>query len=1069
MKMFTSISSVVLHFQKGAKIAIQRSGSSPLTIMLGTLVITLAMVTLLDSFSTNDLALDQPTKLLFGQIFGVLTLVLLNVRTKRTAFLRLNPAPKMAFVAVVILWMAAQFLIAGEQATALPFFAMIFPPLDSIRSLLQRLLNQLDPDSKIDSGKRLQDYGHALTTVPLDTDLIAKMLLRQIDEAPTPEQAILFLRDTTRCAFVPHAHKRHGQVIDTHFEINNDLADWLYETNHIWQRNSSPSMTDALSVETRSQLENLKVSLCVPLPGAKQLLGWLALGSKKSGQPYDDNDLVFLSTLANQTAIALENAQLLEQANRRTAELEALQKISAKIQAEAEPDLLLTSLVEQVTSLLKAEGGLVYLLKPDRKTLNIVVSHNLGRDYHEYTLNIKEDIAGQVIAQDQSIAIADYTGYPHRSSLFNDAHFGAAMAVPLRWSGKVRGVLQLIHDPAGPTFDEHDVWLTEFLATEAAIALEKSRLLHEAKVRADQLATLSEVSMAISSTLDLDTTLQRIMDRAVEILHAEAGSLLLVDPNGKELSFEVVLGPTGADLLHQKTAIGKGIVGTVAQTGRPLIVNDVAADPRFDIGFDEATDFQTKDIICVPMVAHEGQVVGVIELVNKQDGTVFNDEDSSLLVSFAAQAAIAIENARIFTRTDKALAERIQELQALQMFDQQLQASLNLERVLDMTLTHAMDALGVSMGVIGVIKGGEEVGLYLLAQRGMPTEMGRYKIDPWPLTKGTLGQVAQSGDVAWVKNVAEAKHYIPKNHRTRSLIVIPIMLEDEVIGVIDLESTDYDYFTNDDVAFVKRLINHAAIAIQNAQLFEKVREANDAKSEFMSIASHELKIPMTSIKGYAKLLQMGAGGDLSDKQNEFLGVIANNVDRMDRLVRDLLDVSRIEAGRIRLEIADVQVNDVIDDVVRSVETQIKNKHLHLDVEIDRDLPILRADYDRLVQIVTNLVSNAYKYTPEGGQVSVNARPYLNGEVQGIAVTVKDTGYGISEEDQAKLFTNFFRASDENIRNEPGTGLGLSITKKMIESHGGELTFESKLGHGSAFTFTLPRVSKIPPGVEVVEK
>ena len=482
------------------------------------------------------------------------------------------------------------------------------------------------------------------------------------------------------------------------------------------------------------------------------------------------------------------------------------------------------------------------------------------------------------------------------------------------------------------------------------------------------------------------------------------------------------------------------------------------------MAFDEATEFRTKDILCVPMITRE-QVVGVIEVINKNDGTTFTEEDQHLLLSFGAQAAIAIENAQRFTRTDQALAERVQELQALQMFDKELQTSLHLGRVLDIMLTHAMDALGLAMGVAGVV---DEDGIYLLAQHGMPMETSRYKIDPWPLTKGVLGRVARTGDLAWANDITQEKDYVPKNHRTRSLLVIPVLRESRVIGVLDLESTDPDYFTSDDVAFVRALASHAAIAIENAQLFEKVREANEAKSEFMSTASHELKIPMTSIKGFAKLLQMGAGGDLSEQQQNFLNIIANNVDRMAQLVNDLLDVSRIEAGRIRLEIRDVQITDVIHEVVESVQNQIETKQLSLELDLADNLPEMRADYGRMVQIMTNLVSNAYKYTPAGGSITITAKPD-NGDVHGIAVTVKDTGYGISEEDQVKLFTTFFRSADERVREEPGTGLGLAITKKMIESHGGELSFESAVGQGSAFTVTMPLICKIPAGVEVTER
>jgi signal transduction histidine kinase len=710
---------------------------------------------------------------------------------------------------------------------------------------------------------------------------------------------------------------------------------------------------------------------------------------------------------------------------------------------------------------------MVFLLEPDNETLRVVVSYNLDKDYTGSSIRKDEGLVGRVFALGQTVVLDNYQNFSDRPQIFNVANFGAVMGAPLNWGGRVRGVLYLVHRTGSLRFNEHDVWLMELFATQSAIALEKSRLLDEAQRHTKQLTTLTGVSTAISSTLDLDTALQRVMGHAVQMLSAEAGSLLLMDPLGRELIFEVVLGPTGSELLKLTTPVGKGIVGTVAQTGQPLIVNDVATDSRWNVAFDEATDFQTKNILGVPMIAHD-QVVGVIEVINKLDGTGFDEEEANLLLSFGQQAAIAIENAQIFTRVDEALAERVQELQTIQMFEQELQTSLELVTVLDMSLGRVMDTLGLSMGLIGIVKYEDEAGLYLLAQRGMPMEMGRYRIDPWPLTKGILGRVARTGELAWVNDITQDIDYVPKNHRARSLLVVPIRREDKVIGVIDLESTDPDYFTSDDVAFVRLLISHAAIAIENAQLFDRVKEANQAKTEFMNIASHELKTPMTSIKGYTKLLQMGAGGELSNQQRDFLNVIGNNVDRMAQLVEALLDVSRIEAGRIRLEIEDVQIADVINEVLESVQTQIESKRLHLTVDITNNLPALRADYNRMAQIVTNLVSNAYKYTPEGGDITVSARPY-NGSIQGISVTVKDTGYGISEEDQTKLFTNFFRSGDQNIRDEPGTGLGLAITKKMVETHGGELTFESELGKGSAFTFRMPLVSKIPPGVEVVER
>lgn len=950
------------------------------------------------------------------------------------------------------------------------FVIILVISLEPLKRRLQAVINKLFLRETFDYRQLLQRYSRALISTPLSTDHVLEMLVKQANEALVPERSLVFLRDATQGVFGIRYQGDGGNVqsVEIRFGLSDDLAQWLADTNNILQLSPGGTAPPDVNIaqEELARLNMLNISLCVPLLGSEHLLGWLALGHKKSGQPYTSNDLSFLSTLASQTTIALENAQFLEEANLRAQELEALQKISVDIQAEVEPDALLTSVVERATNLLKAEGGIVFLLQPNDKTLKVVVSHNLDQDYTGYTLESGQDIAGRVTMLGEPVVVDNYQNFSGRSQKFKEASFGAVLGVPLQWGGKVRGVLYLVHRPHGLRFSESDIWLMELFATQAAIALEKSQFLQEARHVANQLTTLSEVSMAISSTLNLDTALHRVMDRAVEILNAEAGSLLLADPSGKYLTFEVVLGPTGDELVGVKTQVGKGIVGTVAQTGEPLIINDVASDPRWDVAFDEATEFKTKDLLCVPMIAHE-RVVGVVEVINKLDGTVFTQEECNLLMSFGAQAAIALENAQRFTRVDQALAERVQELQTLQTFDQQLQTSLELSKVLDIALTYAMDSLGVSMGVIGVIKEHGESGLYLMAQRGMPMEMSRYKIDPWPINKGIMGRVARTGNMEIVNDITQAKDYIPKTHRTRSVMIVPIKHEERVIGVINLESTDPDYFTEEDASFVNILVSHAAIAIDNAHLFEQVKEANQAKSEFMSTASHELKTPMTSIKGYAKLLNMGAAGALTDQQKEFLSVIGNNVDRMDRLVSDLLDVSRIEAGRIRLEIGDVQIKEAIDEVIETVQTQITKKQLQLHLDVDEDLPKIRADYSRMVQIITNLMSNAYKYTPEGGDITVIAKP-ANGEIQGISVSIKDTGFGISDEDQANLFANFFRSSDQNVRDQPGTGLGLAITKKMIESHGGELTFESEYGKGSCFTFTMPLVSKIPPGVEVVE-
>lgn len=230
--------------------------------------------------------------------------------------------------------------------------------------------------------------------------------------------------------------------------------------------------------------------------------------------------------------------------------------------------------------------------------------------------------------------------------------------------------------------------------------------------------------------------------------------------------------------------------------------------------------------------------------------------------------------------------------------------------------------------------------------------------------------------------------------------------------------------------------------------------ANKSKSEFVSVVSHELKLPMTSIKGYSDLMLSGATGQLNENQVNFLNTIRNNVNRMATLVSDLADISRIESGNLRLEPREVPVWDVIDEAVTLTRTQVTQKNQTVTVNIPSELPKAWCDRNRLAQILTNLISNANKYTQEGGAITVHATR----EQDMIQIKVEDNGLGMTPEDQQKLFSKFFRSADEKIREAPGTGLGLSITRNLIELQGGKIWFESEFRKGTSFYFTVP-VSK----------
>jgi signal transduction histidine kinase len=258
-----------------------------------------------------------------------------------------------------------------------------------------------------------------------------------------------------------------------------------------------------------------------------------------------------------------------------------------------------------------------------------------------------------------------------------------------------------------------------------------------------------------------------------------------------------------------------------------------------------------------------------------------------------------------------------------------------------------------------------------------------------------------------------------------------------------------DAFNEDAQALASRLADRAAIAIENGRLYEAVQRANRAKSEFVSLVAHELKVPMTSIRGYADLLAVV--GPVNDQQKDFVTTIKRNVQRMTVLVSDLNDISRIESGQMQIKWEQVNLRSVVDEAKEAVLQQIEEAGHSYVEDVPTELPPVRGDRSRVIQVLVNLLSNAYKYTPTGGKIMLRA---VN-QAGRVSISVTDTGIGMTPEQLAKLGTKFWRADHEQVTSQPGTGLGLAITRNLLNLMSGELNIESQPGRGSTFTLTLP--------------
>ena len=946
-------------------------------------------------------------------------------------------------------------LQANNPAILGVFVLLLALLLNPARIRLQRVVDQIFMGESVDHQQIVHRFVSRLTeTTGLSS--VLQVLDDALEAGWSLQLAALYLYDPEQICYVPQPIGNRPFPPVTFARASRLAHQMLRQRESVYLYMDRP-LPPELMPESEA-LETLRPALFVPVSGH----GWLVLGPKRSGALLSSDDLLTLESLGSQVAVALEKAQLFSDLDRRMKEVEALRWVGQAVNFTMEVDDLLELIYAQTSRVLDAGHFYIALHNPDKKTLKFAFYIEDGeRLYRDDEWSVESGLTGAIVRTGRSIVTEDYTRECLRRGIRPGGPPGRAwMGVPLNAGDQVIGVMNISSFEPDMVYSDEQLEFFSAIAEQAAAILDKARLYNEMEERARQLAALNEVGSVITSTLDLQAVLNLITSKAAELLQAEAGSLVLVDKETDELVFKVTAGPGSANLEGTRLPPGTGVVGAVAKEGKPVIISDAADDQRWYRDLDAG--FRTHSIIAVPMVSR-GRTVGVIELLNRRDGVPFNEDDERLLTAFAANAAVSIENAWLFTQTDQALAARVAELSMMQRIDRELNATLDYNQVMSLTLDWALRMTGTDVGLVAVtLEGEDEVeGLRFLASRGYPEdELAAYEEEPWPLARGIIGRVVRTGKPQVVEDVSRDPDYAAVAPDMVAQLTVPIRWEEQIVGVIALECSRPGRLNQDALELVVRLADHAAIAIQNARLFEQVQRANAAKTDFISFVSHELKQPMTSIKGYTDLLVKGAAGELNESQRQFLDTVLSNVDRMNKLVSDLLDISRIESDRMRLEFGDVSLGQVIEDSVRTIRRQIEAKHQTLGVHVPPSLPLVRGDRDRFVQVITNLVSNAHKYTPEGGGIAIRAQLWSDGQhapgdEEYVLCSVSDTGIGIRPEDRARLFTKYFRADDPAVHSVAGTGLGLIITKSLVELHGGQIWVESEVGKGSTFAFTIP--------------
>ncbi|MFN3741456.1 MAG: GAF domain-containing protein [Anaerolineales bacterium] len=925
--------------------------------------------------------------------------------------------------------------------------------LEPFRTSAQEFINRTFFRGQTALEQTLETFGGELAQAS-DIQDIYRFLRHRIQETLNPEQVHLFLYDPLGEQFTALTDESGRPTTEIRFSTSSGLARYFQREQlplYIEPDNIPPPL-----LSDRSRLILLNAPLFVAIKTRERLLGWLALGKRQSEDPYLPRHLTFLERLADLAAIAIERAQTVTDLQRRMQEMNALTRVSQGANITLAFDDVLELIYAQTTQIIPATDMHIMLYHPTGQYYYYAFYvENDERLRHRENIPLEENrgLSPFVIQRGRPIQTQDYLRECQtRGATPSDPAFRAWMGVPLNAGARTIGALSLAHREPGIVYTRQQMDLLQAIADQTAGAIVKAQLLEETQRRAQQLSTLNELSRQLTSTLELEPLLQKILESAVTILNCEAGTLFLLDEATDELVFQVVIGPTAQSLVGQRLPRGKGIAGKAVLERKAIIENNVEEDTSWDASTDKRTGFRTHSVLAVPLELKE-RVIGVLEVINRRDGLPFRAEDAELLTAFAAQAAVAIENARLYTLTDQELNARVEELSVLQRIDRELNASLDIQRAMRITLEWAMRQSGAEAGLIGMV---DDEGLHIMAQEGYGDRLSAYEQTPIPTHLPRLREVIESGQVRRFTLDPEIGGGFL--HAARSQVIVPIRREAKVIGMLILEYLGES--REESLTFLSRLADHAAIAIANAQLYAEVQAANLAKSEFVSLVAHELKNPMTSIKGYTELLASGAVGPITEMQANFLNTIRANVERMATLVSDLNDQSKIEAGRLRLEFRSVQVAEVVNEVIRSTQRQIDEKKQTLEVKIPLNLPPVWADRTRLAQILVNLVSNANKYTPEGGHILIAAEVTENqwdpgGARHVVHLWVQDNGIGISLEDQKKLFQKFFRSDDPKAREAPGTGLGLNITKSLVEMQGGRIWFQSEYRKGTTFHFTIP--------------
>lgn len=826
---------------------------------------------------------------------------------------------------------------------------------------------------------------------------------------------------------------------------------------------SDSSLSITVPVAAQESIVGAETSISLPVRFDDE--SWMSLAFyDDEGREWHEEEKLLAEQVVDQLSLALENARLFKETERRNAELNVLNEIISAASQSLNLAAALHGVLEKTLNFLGMQGGLVSMVNPQtgalelsiwqtlpKKVIKAIDENGLEGTLCGHVFNTRETLILQNLRTENAPVNVEF--------ILKNGLFGY-VGIPLSARDKTVGTLCMFHNEP-LDIPEENITLLASIGRQVGFAIENARLFREAQQRTEELGLLNKVVTEVSSSIDLDRSLQTIAKEIHEIAGALHVGVALLDEPKENLVLS-------ADFPRKEEGLGLSIPLEGNETSqavltkqKPITLQDIENNPKAAGIRDIMLKRGTCSLAIFPVLAGK-QSIGTVGVDFAEPFLQLSKEKINLIQTILLQAGTAIETARLFQQTKEAE-------QTLKRKNDYMTAAAEVGRLVTSTLDmdilfrravnllcehfgyyHASIFINEEAGLNSVVRESTGEAGKEMKERHHALEVG---------SKSVVGTATGTGDPFIINDVRNNPNHRPNPllPDTRAEAAIPLKIGRRIIGALDLQATEVDAFTDEDVAVLQILADQFATAIDNARsyklaqdAFTEMRELDKLKSQFLANMSHELRTPLNSIIGFSRVIVKGIDGPVTDLQQQDLTAIYNSGQHLLGLINDILDLSKIEAGKMELTFDEVDITKLIKSVMSTVIGLIKDKPVRLVEDIEEGLPIVKADAMRIRQVLINLFSNASKFTDEG---TITVKAERDGNYVRVGIT--DSGPGISKEDQEKLFKAFSQVDASATRASGGTGLGLSICRELVQMHEGIIDVESGIGKGSTFFFTLP--------------